>query len=76
MPYLQAINVSCDNDSWSDENDTVLPREDKLVDWLRQYLPLTCTIARDTYLVDHIRSSIRPNLVPTKITKSDVHFYF
>ncbi len=48
MPHLQALNVPCDNDSWSDENDTVLPREGKLVEWLLEYLPLTCTIVRET----------------------------
>jgi len=59
MPHLQALSIHCDDDNWSDKDDTVLPREDKLVDWLQQYLPLTCTIARDTYLLDYIRSSIR-----------------
>ncbi len=43
MSHLQALHVSF-------EHDTVLQREDKLVDWLREYLPLTCTIARDTYV--------------------------
>ncbi len=52
IPNLHALNVR------------VLPSDDKHVDWLRQYLPLVCTIARDPYLVDKIRW----NLIPMKKT--------
>ncbi len=50
-PNFQALNARCEDDSWTNE---ILRMDDELVEWLRQQLPSTCTIARDTYFVDSI----------------------
>ncbi|CAF1150434.1 unnamed protein product [Adineta steineri] len=57
MPNLQALNVHCEEDNWNEEED--LSTEDELVEWLRQRLPSTCTITRDTYYVHDILLWIR-----------------
>ncbi|CAF1032880.1 unnamed protein product [Adineta steineri] len=57
MSNLQALNVHCEDDNWNEEED--LSTEDELLEWLRQHLPSTCTITRDTYYVHDILLWIR-----------------
>ncbi|CAF3867786.1 unnamed protein product [Rotaria sordida] len=59
MSNLQALNVQCLDDNWTDENDLTSSIDDELVEWLRQQLPSTCTIMRDTFHVHDIRLWIR-----------------
>ena len=61
MPNLQALNVHCEDDNWNEEEDllTSTSTKDELVKWLRQRLPSTCTITRDTYYVHDILLWIR-----------------
>ncbi|CAF1099271.1 unnamed protein product [Rotaria sordida] len=55
MPNLQALNVRCAENNWTDENDSVSSGHDELVEWLREQLPSTSMITRDKYDYDKIR---------------------
>jgi hypothetical protein len=59
MPNLQALNVQCKDDSWTNENDIISSIDDELVEWLRKQLPSSCMITRDTYDIHSIRLWIR-----------------
>ncbi|UJR14299.1 hypothetical protein I4U23_001289 [Adineta vaga] len=59
MPNLQALIIRFHDDTWGDEDDTVVHKQDTLLDWLQDNLPSTCTIIRDTYLIGDIRIWIR-----------------
>ncbi len=59
MPNLQALNVRCEDDRWAKGNIIDSSVDDELLTWLREQLPSTCTITRDTYLIHDIRLWIR-----------------
>ncbi len=59
MSNLQALNVQCLDDNWTDENHLTSPVDDQLVEWLRQQLPSTSTIIRDTFHLHLVRLWIR-----------------
>jgi hypothetical protein len=59
MPNLQALNVRCEDDDWTNQNNTISSTQDELVDWLRDHLPSSCMITRHTYHVHDIRLWIR-----------------
>ncbi len=56
MSNLRALNVRCEDDHWTNQNNTT---EDDLVDWLRDCLPSSFLITRDTYHIHDIRLWIR-----------------
>ncbi|CAF1065796.1 unnamed protein product [Rotaria sordida] len=49
MSNLQALNVQCLDDNWTDENDLTSSIDDELVEWLRQQLPSTYEILHAKY---------------------------
>ncbi|CAF4978356.1 unnamed protein product [Rotaria sp. Silwood1] len=59
MSNLQALNIQCLDDNWTDENNLTSPIDDELLEWLRQQLPSTCTIMRDTFHLHNIPLWIR-----------------
>jgi len=59
MPNLQALNVRCEDDRWISGNNIVSSIDDELLTWLREQLPSTCIITRDTHLTHDIRLWIR-----------------
>jgi hypothetical protein len=59
MPNLRALNVRCGDDDWTNQNKIVPSAQDELVEWLRSYLPISCTITRDANDIHDIRLWIR-----------------
>lgn len=59
MSNLQALTVQCLDDKWPEENNLTSPIDDELLQWLRQQLPSTFTIIRDTFRLHNIRLWIR-----------------
>ena len=59
MPNLRALNVQCKDDNWIEEDDSILSTDDEYVEYLRQQLPSSYTIMRDSYDFDEIRLWIR-----------------
>ena len=57
MNNLQALNVSCNDDDVRHIQST--PKEDECINWLRNYLPSTCLITRNSDWTSTIRLWIR-----------------
>ena len=57
--HLQALNVRCQDDLWTKQNQRENRINDQLVEWLRQQLPSTCIIERDNICVHQISLWIR-----------------
>jgi hypothetical protein len=53
LPNLRVLSVQCLDDGYEEK------KEDELVEWLRQYLPSSCTITRDKFFSDVIHLWIR-----------------
>lgn len=59
MVRLQALHVRCDGDNWRHGEDLASPVGDELIEWLRDSLPASCSIARDTIRTGDIHLWIR-----------------
>ncbi|UJR14301.1 hypothetical protein I4U23_001291 [Adineta vaga] len=60
MKNLQALNVRCEDDRLTRENDlSTSSTQDELIEWLRECLPVSCMITRDTHRISDIRLWIR-----------------
>ncbi|CAF1582188.1 unnamed protein product [Adineta ricciae] len=59
MQRLQALNVRCENDRWTQENSLSSSARDDLIEWLKECVPRSCVITRDTYRIGDIRLWIR-----------------
>lgn len=59
MSNLRALNVRCEDDDWTNENQRILSPQDELVEWLRDCLPSSCLVTRDTYHSQDVRLWIR-----------------
>lgn len=59
MSNLQALTVQSQDDKRTEENNLTSPINDELLQWLRQQLPSTFTIIRDTLIIENIRLWIR-----------------
>ncbi|CAF4254317.1 unnamed protein product [Adineta steineri] len=49
MLNLQALNVRCEDDTWTNEENLSLSTYDELIEWLRHCLPSSCMVTRDTH---------------------------
>ena len=59
MPNLHALNIRCEDDSWTGEHPIISPIDDEFIEWLQQHLLSTCTIMRDMHHINDIRLWIR-----------------